>query len=157
MTGRNAPSPSSARWCCSPAAGRRRHFPSSRNGCTGPPSSRSRARHPPEPTHGGGCFDPGSRKEGPQMDDSPVSLGQGPVGRGSDRGAERQVREEVRAEVDRLLGERRLIAPAPDDEGRIRDLIRERVAAYQRRGGAPHRAPPRRPGGGGGGGCAGGA
>lgn len=50
-----------------------------------------------------------------------------------ERAAERALREEVRAAVSRLLGERQLLAPGPEDEERIRALIREHVAAYQRR------------------------
>src|ERR671922_1473476 len=36
----------------------------------------------------------------------------------------------------RLLGERQLLEPRPEDEARIRNLIHERVAAYQRRAAA---------------------
>ena len=50
-----------------------------------------------------------------------------------ERAAERALREEVRAAVSRLLGERQLLTPGPEDEERIRALIREHVAAYQRR------------------------
>jgi len=50
-----------------------------------------------------------------------------------ERAAERGLREEVRAAVSRLLDERQLLAPGPEDEERIRALIREHVAAYQRR------------------------
>ena len=51
----------------------------------------------------------------------------------SERAAERALREEVRAAVSRLLGERQLLSPDPGDEERIRALIRERIAAHQRR------------------------
>lgn len=51
----------------------------------------------------------------------------------TDRGIERRLRAEVRAEVDRLLGERELLAPGPEEAARIRALIAERVGAYQRR------------------------
>jgi pilus assembly protein CpaF len=50
-----------------------------------------------------------------------------------DRGAERALRQEVREAVSRLLGERELLTPGPGDEERIRALIHEQVAAYQRR------------------------
>lgn len=50
-----------------------------------------------------------------------------------DRAIERVLREEVRAAVDRLLGEQHLLTPGPDDEERIRVLIRDHVEAYQRR------------------------
>ncbi len=50
-----------------------------------------------------------------------------------DRPVERQLRGEVRREVSRLLDERQLLAPGPGDEDRIRALIRDHVAAYQRR------------------------
>ena len=54
-------------------------------------------------------------------------------GLGLDRTAERNLRDEVRAAVSRLLGEQQLLVPGPADEERIAALIRERVAAYQRR------------------------
>jgi len=50
-----------------------------------------------------------------------------------DRPIERTLRAEVRREVSRLLDERQLLAPGPGDEERIRALIRDHVAAYQRR------------------------
>jgi pilus assembly protein CpaF len=53
-----------------------------------------------------------------------------PVG---DRSAEQALRDEVRTAVSRLLGERELLTPGPDDEERIRTLIHEQVSAYQRR------------------------
>lgn len=46
---------------------------------------------------------------------------------------ERALRQEIRAEVGRLLGERQLFVPDPADEARIRALIHEKVAAHQRR------------------------
>lgn len=52
---------------------------------------------------------------------------------GLDRSAERTLRDEVRAAVSRLLGEQQLLVPSAADEERIATLIRERVAAYQRR------------------------
>src|SRR5262249_2993129 len=64
----------------------------------------------------------------------------GAWGAPTERAAERSLREEVRAAVSWLLGERQLPAPAPDDEERIRALIRERIAAHQRRA-APTNAP----------------
>ncbi len=51
----------------------------------------------------------------------------------TDRLGERALREAIRGEVSRLLGERQLLLPGPADEERIRALIRERVGAYQRR------------------------
>src|SRR4051812_1101 len=50
-----------------------------------------------------------------------------------DRTAEQGLRDEVRAAVSRLLGEQQLLVPGSADEERIAALIRERVAAYQRR------------------------
>ena len=50
-----------------------------------------------------------------------------------DRQAERLLREEVRVAVGRLLGERELLTPGRDDEERIRVLIHDQVATYQRR------------------------
>jgi pilus assembly protein CpaF len=50
-----------------------------------------------------------------------------------DRQGERALREEMRAEIARLLGERQLLEPRPEDEARIRALIHDRVSAYQRR------------------------
>jgi pilus assembly protein CpaF len=43
------------------------------------------------------------------------------------------LRDEIRIAVSRLLGERELLMPGPDDEERIRVLIREHVSAFQRR------------------------
>ncbi|MDE3075049.1 MAG: CpaF family protein [Chloroflexota bacterium] len=51
----------------------------------------------------------------------------------ADRSAEAELREEIRREVDRLLGERQLLRPGPEEEQRLRGLVKERVAAYQRR------------------------
>jgi pilus assembly protein CpaF len=53
-----------------------------------------------------------------------------------DRPAERGLREEIRGEIARLLGERQLLEPRPEDEARIQALIHDRVAAYQRRAAA---------------------
>lgn len=50
-----------------------------------------------------------------------------------ERAAERALREEVREAIGRLLDDRRLLAPDPEDEERIRALVRELVAAHQRR------------------------
>jgi pilus assembly protein CpaF len=54
-------------------------------------------------------------------------------GSATDRATERGLRGEIRLEVSRLLGERQLLVPGPEDELRIRALIHEHVAAYQRR------------------------
>jgi len=53
-----------------------------------------------------------------------------------DRLGERALREEIRTEIARLLGERQLLEPRAEDEVRIRTLIHERVTAYQRRAAA---------------------
>jgi len=53
--------------------------------------------------------------------------------RGADRVAERELREEIRGELSRLLSDRQLIAPRSDDAERIRTLIHDRVEAYRRR------------------------
>jgi pilus assembly protein CpaF len=53
-----------------------------------------------------------------------------------DRGAERALREEIRADVSRLLNERQLLSPGPQDEERIRTLIHDRIAAHRRRAAA---------------------
>ena len=50
-----------------------------------------------------------------------------------DRGVERTLRAEVQAAVSQLLDDRQLLAPGSEEESQIRVLIRERVAAYQRR------------------------
>lgn len=50
-----------------------------------------------------------------------------------DRAVERELRDEIRLEVSRVLGERQLLVPGPEDEARIRALIHEHVAASQRR------------------------
>lgn len=62
----------------------------------------------------------------------PPSANGRPIG-STDRVAERALRETIRAAVSRLLGERQLIAPGPEDEERIRVMIREHVEVYQRR------------------------
>lgn len=49
-----------------------------------------------------------------------------------DRAAERALRDEVRESLGRLLNDRQLITPRPEDEQRIRLVIRERVAAHRR-------------------------
>src|SRR5262249_38909116 len=59
----------------------------------------------------------------------------------ADRLAERELREEVRADLDRLLGERQLLAPGPEDEARIRTLIPQRIARYHRPPAATNRPP----------------
>ena len=51
----------------------------------------------------------------------------------SDRAAERVIRERVADAVSRLLGEGHLLAPAGQDEERIRAVIDDEVAAYERR------------------------
>jgi pilus assembly protein CpaF len=51
----------------------------------------------------------------------------------SHRGVERALRAEVQAAVSQLLDDRHLLAPGPAEEAQIRTLIRERIAAYQRR------------------------
>jgi pilus assembly protein CpaF len=56
-----------------------------------------------------------------------------------DRLIERELREEVRGAVDRLLSERQLLAPGPEDAARIRALVSETVAAYQRRAATTNR------------------
>lgn len=50
----------------------------------------------------------------------------------SDRAAERALREQVREEVGRMLDERQLMTPRPEDEQRIHAIIRERIARFQR-------------------------
>ncbi|HLG72599.1 MAG TPA: ATPase, T2SS/T4P/T4SS family [Chloroflexota bacterium] len=48
-----------------------------------------------------------------------------------DREAERRLREAVREKVDRLLGERHLLAPGREEEAHIRAIIHEHVESYQ--------------------------
>src|SRR5579883_2560607 len=57
----------------------------------------------------------------------------GPAGRAFDRTVERTLREEIRTSISRLLGERELLTPGPEDEERIRALIHDHVSTYQRR------------------------
>ena len=64
---------------------------------------------------------------------SPLSPDGVPHFAAPDRAIERRLRDEARAEVSRLLGERELLAPGPAEEARIRVLIAERITAYQRR------------------------
>jgi pilus assembly protein CpaF len=59
---------------------------------------------------------------------------------GSDRAAERALRDEIRTAVGRLLGEQQVVVPGPEDEERVRALIQEHVAAYQRRAATTNRA-----------------
>ncbi len=47
------------------------------------------------------------------------------------RGAERLLRDDARLAVDRFLHAGRILTPTPDDEERIRGLIRDLVRAYQ--------------------------
>lgn len=58
-----------------------------------------------------------------------------------DRRAERTLREEIRAAVGRLLDERQVLAPGPDEALRIRALIRDAIADWQRRA-ATQNTPP---------------
>jgi hypothetical protein len=51
----------------------------------------------------------------------------------SDRAAERLIRDRVAEAVSRLLGDGRLLTPNGEDEERVRTLIEEEVAAYERR------------------------
>lgn len=65
-----------------------------------------------------------------------TTLSPSPSGRAlapADREAERALRAEVRAAIDRLLQEPRLAAAGAAEEARVRALIAERVAVYQRR------------------------
>ena len=50
----------------------------------------------------------------------------------ADRAAERELRQAIRLEVDRLLADRQLLAPGKQEEEQIWALIRDRVATYQR-------------------------
>ena len=50
-----------------------------------------------------------------------------------DRAAERVIRERVVEAVGRLLGDGRVLAPSDQDEARVRALVDEEVAAYERR------------------------
>lgn len=52
---------------------------------------------------------------------------------GSDRAAERLIRERVSDAVSRALGEGQLPAPGAKEEDRVRTIIDEEVAAYERR------------------------
>src|SRR5487761_218133 len=61
----------------------------------------------------------------------PMVYGRRPTA--SDRSVERALRAEVQAVVSQLLDDRQLLAPGPAEEAQIRTLIRERIAAYQRR------------------------
>jgi pilus assembly protein CpaF len=51
----------------------------------------------------------------------------------SDRAAERVIRERVADAVGRLLGDGHLLAPSDQDDARVRGLIDDEVAAYERR------------------------
>jgi pilus assembly protein CpaF len=69
----------------------------------------------------------------------PLPSPDGQSARALDWAIERELREEVRTRVDSLLGERQLLAPGPADEVRIRALVREVVAGYQRRAATTNR------------------
>jgi pilus assembly protein CpaF len=51
----------------------------------------------------------------------------------SDRVAERSIREHVAESVGQSIGDGRLLAPGAQDEDRVRSIIDEEVAAYERR------------------------
>jgi pilus assembly protein CpaF len=51
----------------------------------------------------------------------------------SDRAAERQIRERVVDALSRALGDGRLLTPSAQDEARVRAVIDEEVAGYERR------------------------
>ncbi len=51
----------------------------------------------------------------------------------SDRAAERLIRERVVESVSHSLGDGRLLTPSPQDEARVRAVIDEEVAGYERR------------------------
>ncbi len=54
----------------------------------------------------------------------------------ADREVERRLRAEVRAAAGRLLDESQVLSPGPQEEARIRALIRERVSEHERRAAA---------------------
>jgi len=56
-----------------------------------------------------------------------------PVLHTSDRVAERSIREHVAETVGRSIGDGRLLAPGAQEEERVRDIIDDEVAAYERR------------------------
>src|SRR5438552_15068500 len=63
----------------------------------------------------------------------PSPPGSGPTLHPSDRGAERAIRERVVEAVSRSLGDGQLLTPSAQDEARVRALIDEEVAGYERR------------------------
>src|ERR671932_917974 len=67
------------------------------------------------------------------MVDAPVLLAERRPVAASDRAAERVIRERVADSVSRSLGEGRLLAPTNQDEDRIRTIVDDEVAAYERR------------------------
>ena len=58
----------------------------------------------------------------------------------SDRAAERAIREHVAEAVSRSLGDGRLLAPGAQEEERVRAIIEDEVAAYERRAVTTNRA-----------------
>jgi pilus assembly protein CpaF len=64
---------------------------------------------------------------------APVSISGGGAQHATDRAAERVIRERVADAVSRLIGDGRLLAPSTQDEARVRSLIEDEVAAYERR------------------------
>ncbi|MDQ3702235.1 MAG: hypothetical protein M3442_15140, partial [Chloroflexota bacterium] len=94
--------------------------PSVNGGLNGTAHSRAGARAGTD-TASAGSLHPATR---PPPVSTPVST--------NDRAAERALRTDVRQEVSRLLDEQHLFRPRPEDEARIRTLIRDRVSYYQR-------------------------
>ena len=58
----------------------------------------------------------------------------------SDRAAERAIREHVVEAVSRSMGDGRLLAPGAQDQERVRTIIEDEVAAYERRAVTTNRA-----------------
>src|SRR5712691_4101496 len=55
-----------------------------------------------------------------------------PGGYRGDREVERRLAQEVRDQLDRMLNERQLLSPRPEDRERILGLIHGHVESYQR-------------------------
>src|SRR5581483_4774226 len=144
MAAFNGRSARNDRWCSTAAAARDGLCSTSPSACTAERSS-CRPSRPPTRGPAGAAGSPRSACRGraewaswrpprrqPMVTTWPPP-GNGRVAPSADRAAERALREEVHEAVTRLLGERQLLTPGREDEERIRALIREHVAAYQRR------------------------
>jgi pilus assembly protein CpaF len=70
---------------------------------------------------------------------APSAPAPNPLALHADREAERRLREAVREQVDRLLGERGLLFPGPEQEDEVRAIIRRHIEEYHHRAATTNR------------------